>query len=520
LGSILVRCGDISLFAHMKLVGAILSVVASVVAFDSSELSGAIFSSLDVKICGNVSDVAQVLHQDVDAFVVAIQQKDMQHGAKALEAIVRDIQNAMCKSSNQSKLYQGEGIVQSILDYLKNNFLHFDEAILEELGEMTKVCTFQAPDGKKCGQLLVQILKHLVLGNHHNKLELDFPKAPNPLSFFGGLMNGLLGDDANYKACAGNFGVAMDAVKHLVSHLKHRQLKAVLADLSAIFGYIWDAILHRHAQLKGGLSGLPHLPHLPHLPGWVPNSKSHACALVEETSGQKQIMVPGCVGTGCNANGVDVDCAWCVYDLDQCVASYQSSCHETVAARAAQNALCTGSMETTTGSTTGSMETTTGSMETTTGSIETTTGSMETTTMETTSTMFPFETTTFPNPTDETTVSPTETTSATTVSPSPDPSPSPSPRPSPSPSPSGEMEDGACMSALSDLKPLMSFLHGGNVLGNLKRNFLATDDEMLKYAGEMGKFCTFREPDGQKCGFRLGAITRDLLAGIESEVMV
>jgi len=76
------------------------------------------------------------------------------------------------------------------------------------------------------------------------------------------------------------------------------------------------------------------------------------------------------------------------------------------------------------------------------------------------------------------------------------------------------------MSALSDLKPLMSFLHGGNVLGNLKRNFLATDDEMLKYAGEMGKFCTFREPDGQKCGFRLGAITRDLLAGIESEVMV
>merc|ERR1712054_221266 len=58
------------------------------------------------------------------------------------------------------------------------------------------------------------------------------------------------------------------------------------------------------------------------------------------TAGQKMIWVAGCQGTGCKANGVDQDCAWCVYDYDACYRAYGSACQETENARSAQNAYC------------------------------------------------------------------------------------------------------------------------------------------------------------------------------------
>merc|ERR1711957_220808 len=45
-------------------------------------------------------------------------------------------------------------------------------------------------------------------------------------------------------------------------------------------------------------------------------------------------------GTGCNANGKDWDCAWCVFNSDKCNNAYGKVCKETAAARAAQGASC------------------------------------------------------------------------------------------------------------------------------------------------------------------------------------
>jgi len=67
---------------------------------------------------------------------------------------------------------------------------------------------------------------------------------------------------------------------------------------------------------------------------------------------------------------------------------------------------------------------------------------------------------------------------------------------------------------------LTKVLENGDVLGNLRRNMLAADAEILDYASEMGKYCTFREPNGGKCGFRLGAITRDMIVGLETATLV
>jgi len=83
-----------------------------------------------------------------------------------------------------------------------------------------------------------------------------------------------------------------------------------------------------------------------------------------------------------------------------------------------------------------------------------------------------------------------------------------------------DVQKGACVAAVTDLKQFTKVLENGDVLGNLRRNMLAADAEILDYASGMGKYCTFREPNGGKCGFRLGAITRDMIVGLETATLV
>lgn len=63
---------------------------------------------------------------------------------------------------------------------------------------------------------------------------------------------------------------------------------------------------------------------------------------IDDHVGQRMIWVPSCEGTGCLADGVNQECAWCVYDLDKCQQIYGHVCRETKAAREAQNMTCTG----------------------------------------------------------------------------------------------------------------------------------------------------------------------------------
>lgn len=72
------------------------------------------------------------------------------------------------------------------------------------------------------------------------------------------------------------------------------------------------------------------------------------CNSVRTLSGQKQVWVPSCRGVGCRANGVDDDCAWCVYDLQSCKSFYGLACEDTVADRAAQAVDCDGTTTLTT----------------------------------------------------------------------------------------------------------------------------------------------------------------------------
>ena len=67
---------------------------------------------------------------------------------------------------------------------------------------------------------------------------------------------------------------------------------------------------------------------------------------------------------------------------------------------------------------------------------------------------------------------------------------------------------------------MLSIFKGGHVGRNLKKNLLETDADIMHQVEGLGKYCTFREPNAGKCGYRLGRITRDILAGHEADIMV
>lgn len=83
------------------------------------------------------------------------------------------------------------------------------------------------------------------------------------------------------------------------------------------------------------------------------------------------------------------------------------------------------------------------------------------------------------------------------------------------------IEKGACWDALGDFKPLLNFMRDGplSIPGNLKHNFLEADADILELM-KLSKHCTFADPNTDKCGYMVGAITRDILAGLDTENQV
>merc|ERR1711862_352860 len=67
---------------------------------------------------------------------------------------------------------------------------------------------------------------------------------------------------------------------------------------------------------------------------------SGKCDLIQETSGQRQVIDKNCQGTGCRADGNNQDCAWCVYDLAKCRSIYGDVCNKTKASRDAHHLKC------------------------------------------------------------------------------------------------------------------------------------------------------------------------------------
>merc|ERR1711920_136706 len=208
----------------------------------------------------------------------------------------------------------------------------------------------------------------------------------------------------------------------------------------------------------------------------------------DPTAGQREIWVEGCQGTGCNANTMDDDCAWCVYDVELCRSKYAGSiCDDTVAAREAQGVTSCDSAPT---------------PPTPTPTVPTPVPTPD----------VPTPTPTVPTPTP---IAPTPIPTPDVPPPTPPPTPTPAPptpappTPAPpTPAPPTPSSPGSCRNAIQDLKPLLNLFKSGAIPKNAAQHFVDTYDDIVTQS-KLIKHCGFGEPDGDLCGYMIGSITRD-----------
>merc|ERR1711862_606055 len=81
-----------------------------------------------------------------------------------------------------------------------------------------------------------------------------------------------------------------------------------------------------------------------------------------------------------------------------------------------------------------------------------------------------------------------------------------------------------CKDAAGELKPFLQILKGvkspADLVGKLKRNLLDNDEAILDDFADVGKFCTFRAPDGAKCGEALATPIRLVLLGTQHHALL
>jgi hypothetical protein len=189
-------------------------------------LQGFIGDATHVKECVGASEKVA---QDAGHFLGHLKARKFVKAIGDLQAIVSDgmADVAACKGLL--------GDLAPILDALKKphfkeNFLAHDRAILDLMEDELDVCTFSAPDGKKCGKDLGKQVRSIVIGDKLSDNLLTLPAEV----FLVGFLEGFIGSSKHIKACAGqSMKVATDA-GHLLGDLKSRNLNKTFTDLQSL----------------------------------------------------------------------------------------------------------------------------------------------------------------------------------------------------------------------------------------------------------------------------------------------
>jgi len=172
-------------------------------------------------------------------FVGDWKSKNINKTADDLQAIITDVQHMFLDCSQAGKdfapivqAYSDCRSAKDVLAKLKHNLLDNDESILEELSKAAKHCSFRDPDGHKCGHALGETTRHFVIGESQ---QLSLQLHPN--AFFVGFARGLLGGDGKAcAACATDLGKVTKTGMHVVSDVMQRNVSRAVHDVQKLLG--------------------------------------------------------------------------------------------------------------------------------------------------------------------------------------------------------------------------------------------------------------------------------------------
>merc|ERR1712232_92352 len=359
---------------------------------------------------------------------------------------------------------------EDIAKNLKKNFLSNDEDIIDHIEDMSKVCTFRAPDGNKCGYDLGTVIRdiliveeaHLFVEKHHGSL-------------FSGLLKGLLGSTKDYKACAGDLGDVMNSTKHVITDVRKRKVGPALEDLSQLIASVSPAVASCKVAatdllvftevLKGAKTPADVYKKIKH------NMLSHD----EEIVDTMEDMARVCTFRAPDGNK-------CGYDLGSLVRKVLVSEEAQLFAEKHKGSLFSGLMRGLLGNS-GAKDYracagNAGAVINGTKHLFSLFGHLK--------------------------VNAVVDAVSEILSALPD-------------------AIRSCKVAAGDLKDFTSIMHGvtgpADIYQNVKKNILEHDEEIINTVENMGKVCTFRAPDGNQCGYDLGHILREVMVVHHSVVV-
>jgi hypothetical protein len=173
-------------------------------------------------------------------FVGDWKSKNINKTADDLQAIISDVQHMFLDCSKAGKdfapivrAYSDCRSAGDVLSKLKHNLLDNDENMLEELSKAAKHCSFRDPDGHKCGHALGVTTRHFVIGSQYQQLALEV----HPNAFFVGFARGLLGGDGKAcAACATDLGKVSKSGMHVVGDIMQRNVSRAVNDVHKLLG--------------------------------------------------------------------------------------------------------------------------------------------------------------------------------------------------------------------------------------------------------------------------------------------
>lgn len=189
------------------------------------------------KDLGKVSKAGMSLAHDAMNRDVNKTVSDIQHLFNAFHGSIEDCKDAVGDLKPFLHALDGVHGPGDLYQKLKKNGLDNDEAIVDAFEGAGKYCTFRAPDGKKCGQSLGRPMRLILLGSQSLELESQGAGA-----FLTGFAQGLLGDSDGVQHCAKDLGKVSKAGMRLVNDAMAKNVNKSVSDIQKLFSAFQSSI--------------------------------------------------------------------------------------------------------------------------------------------------------------------------------------------------------------------------------------------------------------------------------------
>jgi len=178
--------------------------------------------------------VSDIKHRDVNATLTDI--------SELLSDVSASLQTCKAASENLKPVVDAIKDIHSMQDamaHMKKNILRWDAEMLSELEKAAQFCTFQSPNGHKCGQMIGKGTRQLIVGDSPEFAALG--QMGGKKDFIKGFLQALSVNPEDVQECVVDESRVVGDAKKAITDLKNHNFEAFIADTGALLLHLKDS---------------------------------------------------------------------------------------------------------------------------------------------------------------------------------------------------------------------------------------------------------------------------------------